>query len=547
MAPSLQTLPVLIVGAGPTGIISALSLLRNGIPVRIIEKDPHPRLGQRGSGIMPRTTEIFDYLGVPEIAKQAYPVSLIRNFEPGTTKVKSTFSMLPNMTKTPGTPHGAAKMLGQQTLERLIRKHIEEYGVHTELGTELCTIEQHEDRVVAHVVRRDGDKEVEDTIEAAYLIGADGAKGAVRKQLGLTFVGETYDSIRIIIADVKVECSMLSSEYIQMFGSFNEGRVLVFDVAEDAFQAMISGEGIDLAALASDKDALQAHVRKHTLTDTKIKEVLWASEWRANVRMADTFNKGRCFVAGDAAHIHTPAGGQGLNSSIQDTFNLSWKLALVYKSLAPPSLLETYTGERLPVIADMLNMTTKLMERQRTTAVSAKAWERGPHVYMLYVNYRTSDIVLEEIKTGIEPIDTYGTIRDGNVVAGDRAPDAPGVEVLGPTGEGKTRLMEMFIPTAHTVLVFAPSMDAARPLLDGLAIFDTDVVRSAVVLPAGISADFGGLQTSALVLDKEGHAHSEYQVEQSESRVVVIRPDGVIGATVRDADGVKRYFKKIFV
>ncbi|EIW77934.1 monooxygenase [Coniophora puteana RWD-64-598 SS2] len=545
---SQAPLPVLIVGAGPTGIVAALSLLRNGIPVRIIEKDPHSRLGQRGPGLMPRTLEIFDYLNVPEVYQTSSEFPNIKNYDQGSTEVKATYSMLPDYPKTPGTPHNQGRMLGQQTLERLLRKHIDAYGVQTELGVELRTIEQDENRVRAHVVRRDGDNEVEDVIEAAYLIGADGAKGAVRKQLGLTFFGETYDNIRLLISDVRVTSSFLGREYMQTFGNFKDGAIgfrPTKEIAEDGYQLTISGDNHDLPTLAKGKVALEALIKKCVPGDVKLEEVLWCTEWRANVRMADTFSKGRCFVAGDAAHVHTPAGGQGLNSGMQDSFNLAWKLALAYKGLASSSLLESYSAERLPVIADMLNMTTKLMERQRTISVPSKAFQRGPHMFMLSVNYRPSGIVLEEVKTGIEPIDTYGSIRDGNIVAGDRAPDAPGVEVLGQAGEDKTRLMQVFTPTAHTVLVFAPDANAALPVLEGLTAFDASIVKSAVVLAPG-AATHPDVGANAIVVDNEGHAYSEYQVEKGETRVVVVRPDGVIGATVKDAGGVKRYFEKIF-
>jgi len=271
------------------------------------------------------------------------------------------------------------------------------------------------------------------------------------------------------------------------------------------------------------------------------------SYFRPNIRMVNKFSEGRVFVAGDAAHVHSPTGGQGLNSGVQDAFNLGWKLALVQKGLADKSLLETYSAERLPVISEMLGVTTSILDK--TIASKDGQTERSPILFMLGINCRFSTIVLDEFVTSVEekPINAYGVLDEGHLEAGDRAPDAPNMLQVGRAEPGATTLFSLYRPWYHTILVFAPSLADATPVLGALEAYDKSVVRSAVVLPSSASVTSVASPADLVLVDQEGHAYSAYLMEAGQTKVFVIRPDGVIGAIVHGTEGMKKYFSKIFV
>ena len=257
---------------------------------------------------------------------------------------------------------------------------------------------------------------------------------------------------------------------------------------------------------------------------------------------------------------------------------------MVYKGLSPASLLETYTDERIPVIAEMLDVTTNLLQRvvepgpndkkeRDPESTFERAWTRGKHLFMLGVNYRTSPIVIDEFFSipSSQVHSSYRSPEDGVLRAGDRAPDAPDLMPVTSTartssGESGARLFDIFAPTHHTVLTFvpSPSVPVVRQVLSVLEELgkktSKKLVKHMVILPPGSE---GAKDTPAKVdqgkggggsmkfddemfVDRAGHAHSAYVVDQSDAKVIVVRPDGVVGAVVRGGEGVGRYFGKIF-
>jgi len=255
---------------------------------------------------------------------------------------------------------------------------------------------------------------------------------------------------------------------------------------------------------------------------------------------------------GDAAHIHSPTGGQGLNSGIQDSFNLAWKLALVCKSLSPSTLLSSYSHERLPVIAEMLNITTKIFKK--SVQSEGGAWQRGGKLLQLGVNYRGSDIVVDETDGDVGEIKVDSYSVDGFLRGGDRAPDGPALGNLKSADETPTRLFDIFKPQYHTVLVFVnrDAIEQCRPILQALRIYPTAMMRSIIIHPQGTersnispSDDL----TDFILEDCEGHAYKGYDVSRHAKAVVtyIVRPDGVIGGIVHSVEGLKRYFGGIFL
>lgn len=239
---------------------------------------------------------------------------------------------------------------------------------------------------------------------------------------------------------------------------------------------------------------------------------------------------------------------QGMNSSIQDAFNLGWKLALVQKGLASASLLDTYTEERLPVIAEMLKQTTELLNKtvSNNIAEDQSGWKRDEILLQLGVNYRWSSIVVdEESSSDIVKDDPYGARSGNQLHAGDRAPDAPGL-VHAKGGDDSTSLFKVFGPSHHSVLIFSQSSEQSSSILAALDTLPKGLVRFVVIrrssAPSGLD---DGIKAEFLLDDKKGHAYEAYRLSEG-CFVVVVRPDGVIGAIVRGRDGLERYFKGIF-
>lgn len=227
-----------------------------------------------------------------------------------------------------------------------------------------------------------------------------------------------------------------------------------------------------------------------------------------------------------------------MSDAVVQQLNLAWKLSLVYKGFSPASLLDSYTAERLPVIAEMLEITTGLLDNIRAEPTIDRAMRRENRLNMLGVNYRTSPVVLDEF-TNLEPVSAYRALDEGELVAGDRAPDSP-VAALGGV---ETRLFDVFSPTNHTVLVFAPDPTAMTGILEALRKYPVDVIRPVIVLPEGSEGITVGQVD--VVIDNGGHAYRAYLAKGE--KVIVVRPDGVVGAIVHHAEGVDAYFARIFI
>ncbi|KAG1809470.1 FAD binding domain-containing protein [Suillus variegatus] len=533
--------PVLVVGAGPAGLVAALTLLQNGIPVRIIDKDPNPRIGQRGPGIWPRSFELFNFLDVPEVNELAKPVLTLRSYKHGTMEFATESLMTRHVEPTPTIPFHVPKLIGQQLLDVILRRHLGKFSCSVEMGTELRSFEQSDEGVTA-VLSKSG---ILETFNTKWVIGADGARGIVRKQLGLTFLGETRDDIRMVMGDIRLHGVGLDRAYWHRFGTFKRGVSLrpTDEIGEDGWQFVIIDNDLDTTKVAQSEELIFEIIASAIPTEITFNKLVWVSEFRANIRMVNKFSEGRVFVAGGI--VHSPTGGQGLNSSIQDAFNLGWKLALVEKGLADKSLLETYNAERLPVISEMLEMTTTILNQALKTDSMTAA--RTPILFMLGINYRFSDIVLDEFAIPGKPINAYGELDEEHLEAGDRAPDAPNLVQVGCGDSDVKTLFSLYRPWYHTVLVFAPSHAGAAPILGTLEAYDTSVVRSAVVLPSSAPVTSAASPADLVFVDREGYAYSAYIVEAGQTRVFVIRPDGVIGAIVRGTEGVKKYFSGIFL
>ncbi|EKM55694.1 uncharacterized protein PHACADRAFT_94045, partial [Phanerochaete carnosa HHB-10118-sp] len=485
--------------------------------------------------------EIEHFLGVADDVKKAAARSLVlQMYDPKDPyKIIKSSNILEQVEPTPAFPETVPATLGQWKHQAILRKAIEALGCSVELGTAFVSFQQDGEKVVTQLSKSADGKTVTEEAEFAYVVGADGGHSTVRKSLGVKFVGETREEGVMFVVDCVVEGINGNSD-LHAWGDTTSAFAAVRHTGTgQVFQVILSGPDVDYATLKNERslEALQKALNKVTGRNDLVKEIInWQGEWRANIRMAEKFQVDRVFLVGDAAHTHSPTGGQGMNSSIQDAFNLGWKLALVVKGHAPPALLPSYEIERIPVISAMLEITTDLFNR-----TFGQIWFRGRKLYQLDVNYRWSTIVLDERFAGGESTRVAYGEPGQDVRAGDRAPDAP-VSV----GGTDTRLFDIFSPAHHTVLLFGVSEKEAEML--GVArTLPSDLVKILLVSSPGEVHVAANDVSSIVVEDKDGHGRRGYGLEgQADSVAVVVRPDGMIGAFATSAKGLERYFSLVF-
>ncbi|KAK0466837.1 FAD binding domain-containing protein [Desarmillaria tabescens] len=525
---------VLIVGAGPSGLSLALALLQNGISVRIIDKVSTCQTGKRGAGIQPRILELQKLLGVlPDIQKKGKFVSPMIQYLPGgQTK---TVEVIAYMENTPDRPYA------KTYTKRFSASTCQNMASQVELDTELVSFEQVLDRVVSHVIKtRDGER-FEESIESQWIIGADGAHSIVRKTLGLTFLGEIREGDHVVVGEIYMKKPLLDTNLWHLWGEAATKSVILaaYDTGDTGeYGVVCMGRDLDADKMASSREEFVKAVYEITgRTDIEFGDVINLSSFQTNVRMVNSYGSGRAFVAGDSAHVHSFTGGQGLNSGIQDAVNLAWKLALVQKGLAPQSLIDSYSQERIPVIAEMLDKTSELLTKTFTSGgvgQTLKGWNRSYELRQLGVNYRGSPIVVDETPVkGEETIDPYRSGNDGTIRGGDRAPDAPGPHFVNdPTR--KTSLFDIFGLSYHTHCCFGCSEELTPP----------GIVKTVVILPQKptgvVSADY-------VLVDGDGYAYKHYNMAEKLTKIVVVRPDGMIGGLVDGKDGLKQYFSGILL
>ncbi|TFK47975.1 FAD/NAD(P)-binding domain-containing protein [Heliocybe sulcata] len=557
-----QTAPILIAGAGPAGLVLALALRQNGVPVRIIDKEPKHHLGARAAGIMPRTLEFYDFLGVlPDIMKASTQPPMFCAYKlPGGTEIEETYPMFLSNEPALDRPYLNPRILSQDINQAVLRSHLAKYDTLVELGTALRDFEDKGDHVVASVVKKGPDgAERSESYVASYLVGADGARGVVRNRLGMAFDGEAYEGLNMVFSDVRI--AGLGGEYWHKWGEMSDRMVTLRQTEEgDRFWVLGGGRQMDTANLRGEPESMTQWIADVTgRRDIKVTEVLTFASYKLSRLAVDSeFSKGRVYLAGDAAHIHSPAGGQGMNNGISDAFSLAWRLSLAYKSLASTELMSSYSAERAPIIKTMLQRTTALLENS-SISWGKFALKMGPKdklpLFQLDLHYRWSPVIVDGMREKAPPnAGPNGNMNQGGIVlAGDRAPDAPGlVDLTGNDSSMKT-LFRYFKPTHHTALLFTSSTGSLDAFVSALKQVPGGVVRSTVVLPGTASVrpdtqaevDWRSRADCALK-DCEGHAYDVYCVGARGGDVaVIVRPDGYIGAIVKDGEGVAKYFRKI--
>ena len=473
-------LDVLIAGAGAAGLTLAIDLQRRGVSFRLIDAAPHGFEGSRAKGVQPRTTEVFDDLGVLPLLEPRSTLYPPLGIHLGPLTLRRTMIKLHKPTD--DIPYPNTLLAPQYATDTSLQERLEELGGVIDYGVTLTSFLQDADGVTATVDGPSGPEQ----IRARFLVGADGGSSTVRRGIGVAFTGSTDESDRMIVADLTL--TGLSRDRWHIWPR-NGGRFMALCPLPDGkFQLMLRLRPDDPAEL--DREAIDRMVGEFIgRTKIRVQAIHWSSVWRPNIRLAERYRSGNVFLVGDAAHVHPPAGAQGLNTGVQDAYNLGWKLGQVLAG-APAELLESYEAERRPVAARVLGLSSALYASIGDKPLAATA--RGDEERQLTLSYRGGPLA---------PTPDPGA----RVASGDRAPDAPYLDASGNRGT----LFDLFRGPQFTLIA------VGSRAIEGLAEVtwpSTGAALATVALPDADNAAF------RRIYGLEGDAQ------------VLVRPDGYVAS-----------------
>jgi 2-polyprenyl-6-methoxyphenol hydroxylase-like FAD-dependent oxidoreductase len=556
---------VLVVGAGPVGLSLACELVRHGLACRVIDELAEPVVWSKAAVVHTRTMEIFDDMGVSEallaLSRTVHGASVYADRRRvGHVVFEGVESRFP-----------FAYGVSQRDTEAVLTKKLEAHGVRIERTTRLEGFVHEEDGVTANVVGPQG----EARIEAKWIVGCDGAHSVVRKACGFTFEGAPYEE-RIVQADVRIDWPARSDEdEIQAF-LHPDGPLAMFPLFKDGRYRLIAFLPPDAPEVELTLDAFQRFLDERGPAGARASDPAWMVAFRIHHRMTNRYRDRRAFVAGDAAHIHSPAGGQGMNTGIQDAYNLAWKLALVERGVAREAILDSYEAERMPIAKALLAATDAATRGMGTvtglrhpitvalrnqlmsfvTKLDAFRERLFRSISMIDIAYRESPIVAQDrtplfqanvVSSGAteQPsLADWAAFGEGPA-PGDRAAD---VAMSSPEG---ARFYDLLRGTKHVALLFdgAAATEEGYRNLERIgrdlverygAAIDVHVIVPLPTKPAALHWD------GSIVFDADGAIHKRYGA-RSEC-LYLIRPDGYVGYRCQPANGdaLAAYLKTIF-
>ncbi len=487
---------VLIVGAGPTGLALACQLIRYNIDFVIIDKKETTTPYSKAIGVQARTLEIYEQIGLADkLIELGAIAEKARMIVGGKVRGEAVFQDLGAGLS----PYPYVLIVEQGKHETLLYDFIKEHGKDVRWQTELESFSQDSAGVTATVRNSNGEAE---TIEAKYLVACDGAKSPVRHALGLKFEGSTFERL-FYVADVQIDWAF-GHDALQVF--LMKNSLLAFFPMSGEKQYRIVGTFPEEFA-KDEGDILYEEIEEHIRIDAEIEfditKVNWFSTYKVHTRYVDKFSVGRCFLAGDAAHIHSPAGAQGMNTGIQDSYNLTWKLAWVLRGKASGELLTTYNEERLPNARTLTQTTDRffglvaspepLLAFSRLyifpyvaqLLFNLDAFKRFifPRVSQIAINYRQSSLSKEQ-----------GSF---NVKAGDRMPwfEVDGSSIY-------DRLRE---PTFHLVVFFDGKTEIPPLPPDLMTKWDGLIDSTIIPLYPNVAEIFGHKESFFVILRSDNY------------------------------------------
>ncbi|KAF9336410.1 hypothetical protein BG006_008817 [Podila minutissima] len=478
----VQKIPVLIVGAGPVGLFEAVLLTRMGIHVRVIEREPEIAPMSRALGTHVRSLEILSLVEegfIDKFLAQGRPLVDAHMF----------YGSRP-MCAMPVTSINTSKFewplfMEQERLAKILEKDLAEMGVYVEYGWELTdteavestggTEESYAKTVIRRTIAPEGQEHELKVVRSEYLIAADGGRSTVRHKINVQFPGRTLP-FRTIMFDGAIETDMEKHEISAVVG-VNRKTVVFFHMHDNIYRIVLEhgqfapNDDLDQVNRDLTVEDFERNVRAclHPGTEFKVLSKLWLICFRVNERRAENYvHKGRIFLVGDAAHVHSPAGGQGMNTGLQDAYNLAWKLGLVMNKLAPATLLQSYHEERQPMADRAIALSSALMARARDGGLINHYMKRvfmilspllakigiavfPPAANMLEIRYPANDINLPH-KTQKQPNNVAHQV-------GARAPDGPLLCLLpaskdpSPVDKNKATSVEKNCVFVHDVIV----------------------------------------------------------------------------------------------
>jgi 2-polyprenyl-6-methoxyphenol hydroxylase-like FAD-dependent oxidoreductase len=509
---------VLIVGAGPTGLMLANQLGRRGVRTMIIDRHSGPAQQSRAMAVQARTLEIYSGLGVAqhalELGRRGNAANMWAN---GQWRASIPIGDIGRSVS----PFPFVLMLGQDDNERILGEKLRDWGIEVQWNTELLALDQQPGQVTARLQQADGSSR---TVTAAYVAGCDGGHSTVRRWSGITFPGAPYEHV-FFVADTQCTGPMVQDELNVYL--WQDGFHLFFPMrGTDRWRVI----GILPKQLRGREhltfEEIEPAIVREAGASLRFSACSWFSTYRIHHRCAERFRHQRCFLLGDAAHVHSPMGGQGMNTGLQDAYNLAWKLALVVKGKAREALLDTYEQERLPVAQRLLRTTDRIF-----TLLVSDSWVAGLFRTRIVASLAARAMRVERIRklafrtisqTGIHYrasalSQTLPGVPDGAPRAGDRF---PWLQVKRQAGGAVEDLYQKLDDTRFNLVVIGQDAPSASALGSG------ELIR-----------------THHIACDEAHNRAALAQAGIGTPAFYLLRPDGHIGlAGVRfDAAAVARY------
>jgi 2-polyprenyl-6-methoxyphenol hydroxylase-like FAD-dependent oxidoreductase len=515
------TADVLIAGAGPTGLMLATVLARRGITARLVDKRQNTHQESRALALAARTLEVFDDLGLAEAAIGAgRPMTAVELHHDrqsvasiGLDDVESPF------------PFGLC--LPQCVTEDLLCGHLAGQGVTPEWGVEVTGFAERDDHVEVTLTRADGGTE---TVRTRWLAGCDGAHSAVRRTAGIGSHGEDLHR-QWVLADCSANWDLDGNRLHAFFN--DEGAFAAIPLPEEnGWRVLCEYEGSSPGPTPP-LELVSKLVSERTSLDPRLYACRWTTYFGTRQRRADTFRSGRVFVAGDAAHSHSVIGGQGMNTGLQDAYNLGWKLALVLAGKAGTHVLDSYSHERTRVADGVLRLTGRATKMITFRGVPASVRKRMAGLVTqlkgvqetvtrgiseLAIDYRTSPLVTDRWRHGPEETSWGQPVPH----AGDLSPDAHVT-----ASQGIVRLRRALHPGGHTVLVFA-GHEADEERLADLRKRARDAVSGYGDARVVTRGPLTAAVPEGVLFDRTGEVHRRYGAEDVRA-VHLVRPDHYLG------------------
>lgn len=565
MVPASPTLPVLIVGAGPTGLVLACALSRHGVPFRLIDEAEGPSRWSKAQVIHARTLEVFTALGQALIAPILAEGKQVHAMNLQTRDGKRLMHLTIDMEKD-DTAYPFMLNLSQRRTEQLLAEHLQRLGGQIERQVKLLGFTQDDEGVTATLQHPSGAQE---EVRAAWLVGCDGSHSTVRKTLGIPFTGSTYEW-RITQADVRIDWPFpLPDDEVIGFLS-PDGAAGAFPLPGEHRYRLMAFDADTEPTLAN----FQALLDTRGPAGAKVSDPAWMVQFTLHCRMVERYRGGRAFLVGDAAHIHSPAGGQGMNTGIQDAYNLAWKLALVHQGAGRPELLDSYHAERHPVAAAVLrgtdaatNSMGTVLKLKSPLAQALRNQIMGFVTGLGFVQRRASRM-LSELDIGYEQSPIVAQDRPGlwsAQLAADGDSEAPSLGDWLAFGDGPTpgeRVGDMDLPDGRRLHALLGGPAHALLLFDGAAATEAGYqnllrIRHAVHERLGRHIDVHLIVPAAqrpaslpeplpVLLDPGGALHQRFGARAE--CLYLVRPDGYVGYRSQPADlaHLERYLARIF-